>query len=335
MIERMRCEFVIYGERIYEAHERVENGFHQHDAGFQIPTEAPTPLVVQVAELGGLCGKYEVRSGHAGEALVLAGRFGRWLATQKSAPDPFESGTYELIPDYILHGDRTFQAFSEKDSEQGFAECCEGYIIPKTASRLILARTADGYKAIVGRTGTQRAISLTTRFEVWLMARPQGSTTFVGSSETHCFTQGIQGPTGPRGASAPAGAQGAYVITAAVIPPPAQAAPPPLTCWFCDKPNIDEDGIHRSCGSSVHAYGARIHVQRLQVGGLVDCPETRCESLRFVDAQKQARRAEIAVKVGYRTSLDNCHRARPSLSEQRSTVEEIPLVGSTPHYEWP
>lgn len=112
--------------------------------------------------------------------------------------------------------------------------------------------------------------------------------------------------------------------------------PAPAPCWFCVEPAVGGAlGGPQIC--ETHAPVAVIHGARLGVGGAVDCPETREETLRFWKGRRLVGDQEAAIALGFRTRSDlpDASRISTSLKDQKAPVEEIPLVGTTPHYEWP
>jgi hypothetical protein len=122
-------------------------------------------------------------------------------------------------------------------------------------------------------------------------------------------------------------------------PLPAPAPPPPAPCWFCEAPAIFiPNGMPQACAA--HTPEAVTYAARLSAGGLQDTPEARGEVMRFVSEQRLAN-TQFAEELGFRTASDvQYSRRRPahsSLSSPASppAAEEIPLVGTTPHFEWP
>lgn len=119
-------------------------------------------------------------------------------------------------------------------------------------------------------------------------------------------------------------------------PEPKKEEPAIVLCGFCEE-EATGSARYPHCGQ--HANVALAHVRRLQTGGLVDCPETRSESMRFVARESAAIDAKRAALTGYCTQNDLAQGARPTVTERAfkdgRILEEIPLAGSTPHYEWP
>ena len=104
-------------------------------------------------------------------------------------------------------------------------------------------------------------------------------------------------------------------------------------CGFCEE---EADPFLLTC--KAHHSVAVTHSDRLRSGGLVDCPETRAESARFVARQCAEVASDKAALTGYRTPLDHGARAKhPSLQEQKLAAAPgaIASAGQTPHYEWP
>lgn len=125
--------------------------------------------------------------------------------------------------------------------------------------------------------------------------------------------------------------------------PPATPEPEPkkeeaeiVRRGFCEE---EATGSTRYPHCGHHVNVALAHVRRLQTGGLVDCPETRSESMRFVARESAAIDAKRAALTGYCTQNDLAQGARPTVTERAfkdgRILEEIPLAGQTPHYEWP
>lgn len=120
----------------------------------------------------------------------------------------------------------------------------------------------------------------------------------------------------------------------APVPAPEPPAQPP--CIFCKTPSVAGAGTFPAC--MTHLHPAALHAERLHVGGAVDCFESRAETLRFWVAQNADAAFTKAQLVGFRTQMDAVPhpKTRTSLSRPSpSTPEEIPLAGTTPHYEWP
>jgi hypothetical protein len=121
----------------------------------------------------------------------------------------------------------------------------------------------------------------------------------------------------------------------AAVPEPSseQKETPPLACSFCEYPAVASNSILSTCLQ--HGAALSLHAGRMEIG-LPDCPETRAETLRFV-VRDQARQAlELAQSSGFRTKVDRVRQStRSSIAESKASPEEIPLVGTTPHYEWP
>lgn len=123
-------------------------------------------------------------------------------------------------------------------------------------------------------------------------------------------------------------------------PPPATATEEdakPVLCGFCSLPAQNPQGVPHCGVNGPHVGAAILHDRRLLTGGLVDCPETRAESLRFAEARSAETRLAYARTIEFRTTRDFAQGARPSLAcrPPERAPEEIPLVGETPHYEWP
>lgn len=104
-------------------------------------------------------------------------------------------------------------------------------------------------------------------------------------------------------------------------------------CSFCPSAAIAGNSILSTC--MLHAHALTLHAGRMEIG-LVDCPETRAETLRF-NARAEAEQAlSLARATGFRTGSDRTSQAeRTSLADRKATTEPAPLVGTTPHYEWP
>ena len=108
---------------------------------------------------------------------------------------------------------------------------------------------------------------------------------------------------------------------------------PLILCSFCEHPAVASNSILSTC--MVHPEALTLHAGRMEIG-LVDCPETRAETVRFVVRDQAQKAEEIARGAGFRTGLDRTGQAkRTSITDRREPTEAIPLVGTTPHYEWP
>lgn len=137
-------------------------------------------------------------------------------------------------------------------------------------------------------------------------------------------------------------------VAAPPSPPPSLDPPAPEEparverCAFCPAP------AEFSVTSTIHTCsrhsreGWRLR-GRLELGGLSDTEYARQEVLRHVAARDAFLREEQREMAGARTGRDydltrgpRGHlEPHPSLTEQKPPPEEIPLVGTTPHYEWP
>lgn len=123
--------------------------------------------------------------------------------------------------------------------------------------------------------------------------------------------------------------------------PPLHAATPspPPTCWFCEATAIFiPNGLPQACAA--HTPEAVTYAARLSAGGLQDTPEARGEVMRFVSEQYFANTRFASEELCFRTASDvQSSRRRPDSSITRpvtpALAEEIPLVGTTPHFEWP
>jgi hypothetical protein len=89
----------------------------------------------------------------------------------------------------------------------------------------------------------------------------------------------------------------------------------------------------------------------LDIGGVSDTPELRAEVLRKVAESDRLLRQHQCEALGARTDRDYkttrpdvygtgiAHHASvpypDTVATMKAPPEEIPLVGSTPHYEWP
>jgi hypothetical protein len=95
------------------------------------------------------------------------------------------------------------------------------------------------------------------------------------------------------------------------------------------------------CRKHEHERAGWRLTHRVAIGGVCDTPEIRDEVLRHVAESDRFLEEGKREATGARTRLDYewpdpYFRAHPSLTEQKPPPsEEIPLVGITPHYEWP
>lgn len=125
-----------------------------------------------------------------------------------------------------------------------------------------------------------------------------------------------------------------------VAAPVAPAASPEQTkeklalppCGFCPEEGLYPEH-YRHCGQ--HGGAAEAHAARLTTGGLVDCPGTRIESLRFADRKRIELEASAAQIIGFRTQNDRAKGAQLAISERSTPADPPPAAGMTPHYEWP
>jgi hypothetical protein len=111
----------------------------------------------------------------------------------------------------------------------------------------------------------------------------------------------------------------------------------PVPCGFCEEPAKNPLGTPHCGVNGPHSSAAILHDRRLLTGGLVDCSETRAESLRFAERHRAQLESDRAAVAGYRTQNDLAKGVLPTVTERasREPPEAIPLAGSTPHYEWP
>lgn len=125
--------------------------------------------------------------------------------------------------------------------------------------------------------------------------------------------------------------------TLAPLAPAEEKKAEPERCSFCENPAVvlAPNGL-RTC--MVHPEALGYHAERLALGGLNDSPETRAESVRFAQAEYARKDLEDAQLCGFRTKMDLVPLALTvtSLTHPKpAPPEEVPLVGTTPHYEWP
>lgn len=112
---------------------------------------------------------------------------------------------------------------------------------------------------------------------------------------------------------------------------------PEGSCAFCAARAEERhpDCLVAVCGK--HEREAWRLTHRLELGGVSDTPQLREEVLRHVEASDAFLREKQCEEHGARTEHD--HGALgyryPELTQQKSPPEEIHLVGTTPHYEWP
>jgi hypothetical protein len=130
----------------------------------------------------------------------------------------------------------------------------------------------------------------------------------------------------------------AGVVWVGELPEPKAA--PIERCAFCPDPaEVPIPGTIATCDKH-EREGWRLQ-HRLEAGGLSDTEHARQEVLRHVAASDAFLREMQIEETGARTAWDCSDRTRripdghPSLTEQKPPPEEIPLVGTTPHYEWP
>jgi hypothetical protein len=76
-----------------------------------------------------------------------------------------------------------------------------------------------------------------------------------------------------------------------------------------------------------------LYAERLDSGGLGDSPGARAEVLRFDASFRDELTAKLARQCDYQTYADDL--GTQASSKRPEPAEEAPLVGSTPHYEWP
>jgi hypothetical protein len=114
---------------------------------------------------------------------------------------------------------------------------------------------------------------------------------------------------------------------------------PEGSCSFCKEPALlpNVPGTPLTCATHERA-GWRLH-HRLELGGVSDTPELRQEVLRHVAASDQFLRDGQREASGALTLFDEFGTERDrrgkGIAELKPPPEEIPLVGITPHYEWP
>jgi len=114
---------------------------------------------------------------------------------------------------------------------------------------------------------------------------------------------------------------------------------PEGSCSFCNEPALfpNVPGTPLTCATHERA-GWRLH-HRLELGGVSDTPELRQEVLRHVAASDQFLRDGQREASGALTLFDEFGTERDrrgkGIAELKPPPEEIPLVGITPHYEWP
>jgi hypothetical protein len=118
----------------------------------------------------------------------------------------------------------------------------------------------------------------------------------------------------------------------AASPEQTEEKPAPPRCGFCPEEGLYPEH-YSHCGQ--HGAAAEAHAGRLKTGGLVDGPESRDESRRFAEAQRVQLEILQAQLIGFRTQNDRAKGAQLAISHRPSPPEEIPAVGTTPHYEWP
>lgn len=286
---------VIYNGGIYQPYENPKHGFIQL---LLLPIAAHAALVVRV-ELGK---RHEiVRPALDTDELdyaagMLAGRFEAWL--EKCVSDQ------PLLDQYVRYQDYVYRAYAS--SALGFRQQ-DSY--PITGATVIVMKSVEDCDYVSIYSGRGMLSTLAERFCEW-----------QALLDARAAAAAVPGPV-PEGALA-------------AVPPPAPEPPPPPRCWFCEEPAVPPGPP--SCGSMRHTLSAWSHQERLERGGLVDCPGTRAETSRFVDSRVDEAQAQLAESAGYRSHFDNSAPVAPSLPEQRPPPpEEIPLVGATPHYEWP
>lgn len=142
-----------------------------------------------------------------------------------------------------------------------------------------------------------------------------------------------------------------------------------LTCWFAPEtisviaasgiesaaPAAKQKAHQEKCGfcpeqavvavsetlatCDAHTRAATRLAERLQIGGVSDSSFLREEVLRHVQESDRLLAVEQCQAVGARPAFDR--QAPPTKHPPRTVAtmkappEEIPLVGTTPHYEWP
>ncbi len=121
-----------------------------------------------------------------------------------------------------------------------------------------------------------------------------------------------------------------------VVPQPAPEVAPEQKkeaekepCSFCPNHAIAGNSILSTC--NLHAHVLVLHAERMEAG-LIDCPETRAETLRFNARAESEQALTSARATGFRTEFD--YKAPPPWV-RKTPAEPVPLVGTTPHYEWP
>jgi hypothetical protein len=141
------------------------------------------------------------------------------------------------------------------------------------------------------------------------------------------------------------------VRPATQAPEPKKEEPEFVKCSFCEAPALTLNRMFGAvsggdAGLRALAHGLHCckehpealahHAERIGLG-LVDCPETRAESVRFSARLRADIASRKAVLTGYRTQNDLAKGALPTVTEraEREPPEEVPLAGQTPHYEWP
>jgi hypothetical protein len=115
---------------------------------------------------------------------------------------------------------------------------------------------------------------------------------------------------------------------------------PEGSCAFC---SVLAEPQHPEClvaTCATHERAGWRLTHRLQLGGVCDTPELRAEVLRHVAADDRLLEEGKRDATGARTPLDYeltrpYQKEHPSLTDQKAPPEQIPLVGITPHYEWP
>lgn len=178
------------------------------------------------------------------------------------------------------------------------------------------------------RGGTEYALVLLDKASVvQSTSYPQGYN-YDASIEVGRLTQEWKRTRLPEGH--PPGVQGAAVV---------DEKDKPIPCGFCEKPAANPQGTPHCGVHGPHVSAAILHDRRLLTGGLADCPETRAESLRFAERRRVQVELDQARIAGYCTQNDLAQGARPTVTERAfkdgRILEEIPLAGQTPHYEWP
>lgn len=117
---------------------------------------------------------------------------------------------------------------------------------------------------------------------------------------------------------------------------------PEGSCAFCPAPAEPQNPECLVAMCAAHERAGWRLTHRLDLGGVSDTPQLRAEVLRHVAASDVFLEEKKRETTGARTHRDHYDqfqtKSYPSLTErqqERPPPEEIPLVGTTPHYEWP